>query len=288
MGQEIESLLTGLAGSLNQYMGLNIQNKMEERKAERKMASDMVLEDYKSKLDLSNKLAVELGKKELNKGKFINSQDVNKLPGLEFLPDGVELQPSALLTFIAGMNKTKNKQGKVPMALLKDEATLASQESMLKQLEFMLAKNQAGIPGALNSAAATMTRGNFGIPSPFGVGGVTKKKAEDARNYNEMKKAVAVMAYRAVTGDTRLSDADAADRGYPLVPDLSESMNVRTQKMNAMKKGLKKLREANIQAQRKAMANSGASIDLGVDNPYADMSNEELIQQLQESGVIGD
>jgi hypothetical protein len=57
MGQDINSLLTGLASSLNQYMGMNIQNNMEQANQQRANAAKLGQMDYQQKLDLEKQAA---------------------------------------------------------------------------------------------------------------------------------------------------------------------------------------------------------------------------------------
>lgn len=304
MAQEIESLLTGLTNGITKYLDLGNQMQISNAQAQQKLAGEMkmkkfegdldlendkALEEYKSHLSLSSDLQNALLKKQLKKGEMLSSSELKKsVPGLEFLPDGVDLQPGPVLTYITNMNKTKNKPlGKIPASLIAQEATLNAQEAMLGQIEEMLKNNQAGIKGGLNSAVGSITRGNVGF-NPVGIGGVSADEASKARNYNQLRKAAAVMAYRTATGDTRLSDQDAAERGYPLLPDLSEPTQVRNKKMDLILTSFKKAKAANIAAQRKAMAQSPEPMSLGDDNPYSGMSNDDILKALQSEGVIGE
>lgn len=67
--QDMNSLLTGLTNGINQYLGVNLQNKMEQAKAQQKSQldtqKDMSVAAYKSGLDLNKDQALELYKQSL-------------------------------------------------------------------------------------------------------------------------------------------------------------------------------------------------------------------------------
>lgn len=69
MGQEINSLLTGLATSLNQYMGMSVQSQVDQSKARAKLAGDMQLKEYESNLDLTKGKALNANKAQLDLAK---------------------------------------------------------------------------------------------------------------------------------------------------------------------------------------------------------------------------
>jgi hypothetical protein len=48
---------------------------------------------------------------------------------------------------------------------------------------------------------------------------VSQKESEDILTYSDMRPGVAAGLYRAITGDDRISDMDAAQRALPFVPD---------------------------------------------------------------------
>lgn len=284
MAQEFESMLTGLAGGLTKYLDLHNANKFEEAKETRKNAAERSLADYKSQLDLSNNLALELEKHKLSKDKTINSKDIKgKVAGLEWMPDDVQIKPENLLTYIAGMNKLKNKPaGKIPVGLLDKEANLTAQTTSLKQLEDMLSALPSGLSGGAASLTGFAGRGNVGTMF------TNKDTASNARAYDQFADAIAVGIYRAATGDTRLSDADAKSRAKPLIPQLLESTQVRTKKISRLKSMFKEQRKVINEAQKKAMVQSGEPLGTLEDSPYSDMSNEEILKALQEAGVTGE
>lgn len=63
-----------------------------------------------------------------------------------------------------------------------------------------------------------------------------KGKSADYKLYNDSLHATSVAFYRAVTGDTRLSDADAKTRAYPIMWKTSEHTDVRDKKFGFMER----------------------------------------------------
>jgi hypothetical protein len=53
MGQDINSLLTGLATSLDKYMGLGVQSQIKQGDEQRKQVAAKDLEVFKADLDLN-------------------------------------------------------------------------------------------------------------------------------------------------------------------------------------------------------------------------------------------
>jgi hypothetical protein len=69
MGQEMNSLLTGLSNSLNQYLGMSIENKYKQNnenyKSQLETAKDKTVADYKSGLDTTKDIKVNQAKNNL-------------------------------------------------------------------------------------------------------------------------------------------------------------------------------------------------------------------------------
>ena len=59
------------------------------------------------------------------------------------------------------------------------------------------------------------------------IGALTGQTSEDLAAYESSYRAISAGLYRAVTGDTRLSDQDAAERGYKLFPRAWQAEKVR-------------------------------------------------------------
>lgn len=103
-----------------------------------------------------------------------------------------------------------------------------------------LRKMLSDIPGGFTGGAESLlSKATFGA-----IGG-------KAKQYNDLKPSIATKIYRAMTGDTRLSDADAASRAYPLLPSLAEPLDVREEKLRNIE---------NIIAQRKEIVSSGGGL----------------------------
>jgi hypothetical protein len=109
------------------------------------------------------------------------------------------------------------EKAKMPTADMKNALTTTRQaksliNSVVKQSESL----EGGYAGAMQIGKAAINRG---------AGSSAKY-----RTYLSTMPATAVSIYRAVTGDTRLSDSDAQARAYPLLWHPNESVDVRKQK----------------------------------------------------------
>lgn len=97
--------------------------------------------------------------------------------------------------------------------------------TLVAKLEETLKK----IPADLQTATITQGTSKLLGGERHGMG------SDDVRLYNDFVPAASVGIYRATTGDTRLSDADAAARAYPLMPQIGNTQNVRDTKLAAIK-----------------------------------------------------
>ena len=149
-------------------------------------------------------------------------------------------------------------RSKSPTAKQKDDlANIGNVETLLLNME---------------SDAAQVPSGYAGIRSQ--VGGFFSRGATDTSTvvYNDQRKAVAVALYRALTGDTRLSDADAAARALPLLWKPDEAQQVKTMKFQ-------KLRQLLSDRKQAVSSNLGGQEESIQDpNDFSQMSDEELQQ----------
>lgn len=95
--------------------------------------------------------------------------------------------------------------------------------STLDRVEQSMATVPAGVLGAGTSLVAGVTGGAV---------------APDTKLYEDTKPAMAAGIYRAVTHDTRLSDADAASRAMPLMPSTYDSAELRKKKFAFLRQAL--------------------------------------------------
>lgn len=121
-----------------------------------------------------------------------------------------------------------NLKKKVPSAQQQQDLTEAKgAKSLLDQMEVDSKKLPSGYGAIWQNIGNFFTRGNS---NPKLV------------TYNDTRPAAAVGLYRALTGDKRLSDADAKARALPLMWDSDEGDKVRTEKFSK----LKRMAEARI------------------------------------------
>jgi hypothetical protein len=109
------------------------------------------------------------------------------------------------------------RKAAMPTADMKNALTTTRQaksliNSVVKQSESL----EGGYKGAMEIGKAAINRG--------------KGESAKYRTYLSTMPATAVSIYRAVTGDTRLSDSDAQARAYPLLWHPNEDVDVRKQK----------------------------------------------------------
>lgn len=110
---------------------------------------------------------------------------------------------------------------KVPTAKMKDDLQqITNAETNLNELEKTTKDLPSGYGAVWQNIANFFTRGSTN---------------PELVTYNDSRKAIAVGLYRALTGDTRLSDADAASRALPLVWDSDESEALRESKFKTLK-----------------------------------------------------
>lgn len=142
---------------------------------------------------------------------------------------GLGLQQQAQNDLIKKELEAEQKT-KVPTAKMREDLrTVDNQIAMLDEMEKSAKDIPGGWEGILNSAVGIVTRGK----DVFGL-----NKVDETRLYNSNKPALAVSIYRALTGDTRLSDADAKARALPLLWDTSEDDVIKASKFKFLKNAL--------------------------------------------------
>lgn len=142
---------------------------------------------------------------------------------------GLGLQQQAQNDLIKKELEAEQKT-KVPTAKMREDLrTVDNQISMLDEMEKSAQDIPGGWEGILNSAVGIASRGK----DVFGL-----NKVDETRLYNSNKPALAVSIYRALTGDTRLSDADAKARALPLLWDTSEDDVIKASKFKFLKNAL--------------------------------------------------
>lgn len=144
------------------------------------------------------------------------------------------LQQKTQNEIIQQSNIAKMKS-KLPTANQKDQlAKVQNVETLVNDLEKLSDTVPSGYGGLYSQGEAFLTRGNTQTNTVL---------------YNDQRKAIAVAVYRALTGDTRLSDADAASRALPLLWKPDEGEAVKKAKFNSLKQLLSKAKQTNIQNQ---------------------------------------
>lgn len=155
----------------------------------------------------------EFKKWQMEKGVPYYSLDVSGNPVFGgMLPKGAMVRQSP--ESIVAIAKAKNE---LPTADMKNQLTSTKQA---KALVTELLKQSEGLKGSW-AGMAEIAKGAINR----GEG-----KSADYRLYLSNMPSAATAVYRSVTGDTRLSDADAQARAYPLLWHPSEHTDTRTKK----------------------------------------------------------
>lgn len=143
------------------------------------------------------------------------------------------------------------KSGKIPVSLINDQNLILNQEKQIDEIENALAPvnkktgkreyNTTGAKGFVKTLASKATLGNIG--------------GTDLRLYDQNRPATAVSLYRALTGDTRLSDADARARALPLLPTGGEPKEVQQKKIKFLREGIQRRKRVLAQVSEMAKNN---------------------------------
>lgn len=246
MGQEIDSMMTGLANSLNQYMGLSIQSQLEDKKASRKLASDMTLKNYESELDLNKGKNLELFKTQLEDAKK-RGQSV-KLGDLKDIPEFASLSgvaPEALLDakdLIHYMTEQKK----------------ATKEGAPKEFQFKAGNYYKMAQSGENTLQDLSKKIDLGTWAPVGRSEYTPEilRGEDWKQFMAARKGIAEAYLRPATGATiNATEYESVDKIFMPLP--GDSPKVLAGK-EANRKGLR--------AALKAEAD-GKQVDLTVFKP---------------------
>jgi len=149
-------------------------------------------------------------------------------PSFTFGKEGLSIGLSQEETPEYKLQQTKAEQelkATVPTVQQKNDLNAARQQlTNVQQLQNLANGVPAGRIAGLGSMALNTVTG----------GGM----AQNTRLYLKQLPAMAVSLYRALTGDTRLSDADAASRAMPLLWHPSEAGNIRKASFDNIKKAL--------------------------------------------------
>lgn len=117
-------------------------------------------------------------------------------------------------------------KSEIPTADMRNQLKSAQQAgSLINDLEAQAKKLKGGYEGLYKQGEAFITRG--------------AGESGDYKMYEDLAKSGAVAFYRAVTGDSRLSDQDAADRAYPLMWKTNEDVSLREKKFNFLRRMVK-------------------------------------------------
>jgi hypothetical protein len=121
MGQDINSLLTGLATSLDKYMGLGVQSQIKQGDEQRKQVAAKDLEVFKADLDLNKDKSVKLYDAQLGELRDLAKHDRTTVPFSLFQGKGIaeaenfrpddRIQIDEAVKFFKDLSKDKKDRG---------------------------------------------------------------------------------------------------------------------------------------------------------------------------------
>ena len=183
------------------------------------------MQEYKSKAASQQAFAIEQQPTEL-----VAPQLVQRFPELKGVPFGKakefvmslrhEKQPSELDINIKQERLKKMqepKQEKISAKQQEQQQAKIKSLQLIEQSKGLLRQSSSGLIGGVGAKAGAAI-GFSEIPAA----------------YAGLKPAVAVQIYRALTGDTRLSDADAAARALPLIPTFTQTRATQERKWSEL------------------------------------------------------
>lgn len=138
-------------------------------------------------------------------------------------------------------DQSKTKGGKIPTSLINDMNLIESQKNQLDSIEKLV--NTSGSSGAKGFGRDLLSKVTLGNIAP------------ELRLYDQNRPATAVSIYRALTGDTRLSDSDAKARALPLLPVPGEPKEVQQNKINYLRAGIERRKKTIQQVSEMAKNN---------------------------------
>lgn len=170
-------------------------------------------------------------KKEEAKTAF-KKQQMESMAQVPFITTGVDGKPVFQGMIPKGSVVRTDPETLLAVARAKSEIPTADMRNQLKT-----AQQASSLIDDLKSQAEGLKGGYEGLYKQ-GEAFVTRGAGESGnyKMYEDLSKSAAVAFYRAVTGDTRLSDQDAESRAYPLMWKTNEDVSLREKKFDFLKR----------------------------------------------------
>ena len=187
--------------------------------------------------------------------------------GLRFQIPPPQAEVGRQLAVQSAKQQLKAKNPTVSDAIKREFSRIDTFDGLFDDLNTLARKVRKGpIQGRYVKGASAVTGGGK-IDLPGQRLDVDEDESINALSYSELRAPVAAGFYRAITGDDRISDRDAAKRAMPLVPDLA--LNPR-----AFEKRLKFVKRA-VERKRRSIQKA---IRLGASPPQ--------LEETQDSGTL--
>ena len=162
-------------------------------------------------------------------------------PGFSPYP-GLELQGVTMggktPTMRFGQPKAAAASKSLASSIQRDLSRIASFEGSLNDLEALVKTVPKGrVKGWVAGAKSFVTGGGEGL-------GLDAASSRSIMTYNQMRPGIAAGLYRAVTGDDRISDLDAAARALPFVPPLNIDPKAFEERLTLIKRAIQRRKQS--------------------------------------------
>ena len=186
-------------------------------------------------------------------------------PGMEL--QGVTIGAQGRPSMRFGQPKPSAEKA-MASSIQRDLSRIASFEGSLNDLEALVKTVPKGrVKGWAAGAKSFLTGGGEGL-------GLDATSSRNILTYNQMRPGIAAGLYRAVTGDDRISDMDAAARALPFIPPLNIDSKAFEERLKLIKRAIQR-RKQSIEEAAKTGVNAPPG-DLGMLLDTEEPSSPEL------------
>jgi hypothetical protein len=160
---------------------------------------------------------------------------------------GNQVGMAQLMAYMISQKKDENAKNSLPQGAIPTKANIGGVTYETPQASDKIKEslnnvklqqeNFKNLKQSLQSVPQGRANGSLSLLKSYITGG-KGDVGSSSLFYKDNKPAMAVALYRYLTGDTRTSDADAASRALPLLPDQTEHPDLIEKKFNNIEKSL--------------------------------------------------
>ena len=156
---------------------------------------------------------------------------------------GMELQ-GATIGKTPSLRYGQPKEKTLAATTQRDLSRISAFEGSLNDLESLAKSVPKGrVKGNLANLSSWVTGGGPGL-------GLSEESSRNTLTYNQLRPGIAAGLYRAVTGDDRISDMDAAARALPFVPPFNIDPDAFSERLKIIRSAIKRRKESIREASR--------------------------------------